>query len=71
MTTFNEGDHVKIKKLDVTGQIIDILKHDDGVTTHLVESDAEGYRDGPEVLVPGIWPIYECFTEDLELISET
>lgn len=71
MTTFNEGDHVRIKKLDIPGQIIDITPRENDKTTYLVESDIEGYQDGPEVLMPGTWPIYECFTEDLELISET
>lgn len=70
MAAFIEGDHVKIKKLGITGQIIDVIKHDDGVITYLVESDVEGFQNGPEVLMPGNWPIYESFAADLESIPK-
>lgn len=66
--TFQEHDHVLILKNNIPGEIIDVSVGSDGITRYLVESDIEGYLDGPDVQIPGLWPIYKCTAEELKKI---
>lgn len=65
---FELYDHVMIQKNQVPGVIIDITKAKDSSPIYFVESDVPGYQDGPDVQIPGYWPIYECFEKDMKRI---
>lgn len=65
---FELYDHVMIQRNQTPGEIIDIVHGEDGTTCYYVESDIEGYKDDPDVQIPGSWPIYECFEDDLKKI---
>lgn len=65
---FELGDHVRIKKKNVIGEIIDIYKASDGLTHYNVESDNEGPIDDPEAWNDVRFPQFDCIAEQLERI---
>ena len=62
----NLFDKVKIKSENLVGTIVDI-SDDKGRTMYIVESDTEGEIEGK---CGGIFPLYDCYEEDIEKIKE-
>lgn len=60
-------DHVRIRNKDVTGEIIDIYKNQNGSVYYVVESDIEGPTDDPDAYNIR-WPQYDCTADQLEKI---
>ncbi len=57
-------DHVRIKDSGITGIVVDIRK------TNAVYCTVEDDNRAEEASEDGLWPLYDCKIEDLELISE-
>ncbi|MBR1677319.1 MAG: hypothetical protein IJ706_10960 [Clostridia bacterium] len=60
-------DKVKIKDLDILGQVIDTSIRG-GKKHYLVEVDEKRAIDDPRVIAPGDWAILDCVAEELELV---
>lgn len=62
---FELYEHVRIKKNNVTGQIIDITSGENG-TVYTVESDTKGKRADADY--PGEWPLYDCKSTEIDKV---
>lgn len=60
-------DKVKIKDLDILGQVIDTSIRG-GKKHYIVEADEKKRIDDPRVIAPGDWAILDCLADELELV---
>lgn len=64
---FAEYDRVRIKDKDVVGDIVELLREEDGTILYMVEADKEGPSGDPNA-----WdlrfPIYTCSEDQIEKI---
>ncbi len=61
---FELNDKVRIISKDLICTVVDVSTHD-GKNIYIVESDVKGKRDDG---YGGIYPLFDCFEEELEKI---
>lgn len=61
---FSLFDRVRIEHKNVTGDIVDIYRDDEGRTVYTVQSSKRGYVNDPDAYT-GDFPLYDCTKEEL------
>lgn len=61
---FSLFDRVRIEHKNVTGDIVDIYRDDEGRTVYTVQSSKRGYVNDPDAYT-GDFPLYDCMEEEL------